>query len=243
MRKTRIFTDQALSIGESCTLSSKASHYLSHVLRLKTSNDVIVFNGKTEHDYLAKLIKVGKKVDIEVFDKLKTRMESPIAINLFQAISKNDHLDLTLQKCTELGIKSFILFNSNRTQNPIKPSQLSKKLLHWQGIVQSACEQCGRSIVPTIHFYPSLSALQQHEAQNTRIILDFMGQDVRKALAPEASNIDILLGAEGGFNKDELTVAVSNQFKTVRLGPRVLRTETAAIAAVSLIQFLVGDLN
>lgn len=244
MRLSRLYTDQALSVGESCALADKPSHYVSHVLRLKPQQHIIVFNGQSEHDYLAQLIKTGKKVQFEIIDKISTSMESNFGLHIYQAISKSDHLDFTLQKCTELGVKQFILFNSGRTQHPIKQLQLRKKMMHWQAVAQSACEQCGRSITPSIHFYSDLSTAMQHKAQKNRLLLDFDGEDIRPKLTSGSTQIDVLLGPEGGLNNQEIQLLLNqSQFKAISLGPRTLRTETAAIVACSIIQCLVGDLN
>lgn len=244
MRLSRLFTEQSIKVNESITLNDKQSHYLSHVLRLKAEQNVIIFNGLSEMDYSAKIIKTGKRVELRIEESYVTNNESPISITIFQALSKNEHIDLMIQKCTELGVNSIIIFNSRRTQIPLKNSKVDKKHIHWHRIAQNACEQCGRSIVPNIQFIPHFDSALTHQKSINRIMLDFEGIAINKALETNQKNsIDLLLGAEGGLTMDEIYLAQQHDFKKVRLGPRVLRTETAAISAVSLIQMLQGDLN
>jgi len=244
MRSSRLFTNQPLQALQTITLDSQQSHYITHVLRLKKNQPLILFDGITPYDYPAIIINSGKKVVLFIEKRLKNINESPLNTRVFQALSKKEHIDLTIQKCTELGVSSIIIFNSVHTQNLLKPNRLEKKQCHWKRIAQSACEQCGRSIVPTITFHPNLSiALTEHLA-TLQLMLDFEGSSILELLDHKKLNsIDILLGAEGGLSKEEIQFAQDNNFKKARLGPRVLRTETAAIAAMSLIQLLSGDLK
>ena len=244
MRVSRLFTDQPLNINDSVFLDEKQSHYIRHVLRLKSQQPIILFNGYEELDYHACILKIGKKVELQIENRVITQKEPPIKITLFQALSKNEHCDLTIQKCTELGVSSIIIFNSQRTQIPLKSSKIEKKLMHWKRIAQSACEQSGRSIVPTIEFISRFDSTLEHPASSQRIMLDFEGLSIKQELEQlEIDSIDLLLGPEGGLTTEEITLAHQHKFNKVRLGPRVLRTETAAITAVSLIQMLAGDLN
>jgi len=244
MRISRLFTQQELKPGTSTTLDSKQSHYLTHVLRVKPSQSIILFNGLSQHDYISRVITTGKSVEVDIIEHIKTHLESPLDITITQALSKNEHMDIMLQKCTELGVKSFIIFNSERTQQPIKSNKLDKKLAHWQRTIQSACEQCGRSMTPSITFFSNIYTAVPHSTSELRIMLDFDGTALQQHLAAnDKSPINILLGAEGGLSNAEIGLAESVNFVKARLGLRVLRTETAAITATSLIQMLKGDLG
>lgn len=245
MRTSRLFTSQSLSINERIFLDDKKSHYVTHVLRLKPQHLITLFNGLEECDYSANIEKTGKKVELTIKEKVSTHVESPLNTTIFQALSKNDHIDLMIQKCTELGVNSIVIFNSERTQIPLKNNKLDKKLAHWQQIAYSACEQCGRSITPAITFYTQLdTALKSVTSAKKRLILDFNGEPIQKLLKPQKENqIDLLIGAEGGLSDSEINLAKQHDFSGIRLGPRVLRTETASISALSIIQMLSGDLN
>lgn len=244
MRISRLFTEQSLTINDYVSLNDKQSHYLTHVLRLKAQQSIILFNGYSEFDYLAQITKVGKKNELLVKESYTTNNESPIEISIFQALSKNEHMDFMVQKCTELGVNSIIIFNSQRTQTPLKNNKIEKKISHWKRIAQSACEQCGRSIVPSIMFVSKFDTALMHQSAQQRLMLDFEGIAINNVLNnSKYQSIDLLLGAEGGLTTVEIELAQQQNFKKTRLGPRVLRTETAAISAVSLIQMLLGDLN
>ncbi len=244
MRISRLFIDQSLDVHTTVSVDIKKSHYLTQVLRLKKGQSIILFNGLSEHDYSAQIHSIGKTVTLSIEKKLPTNKESTLKTTLFQALSKNEHMDFMIQKCTELGINSIIIFNSERTQIPLKAQKYDKKQLHWQRIAQSACEQCGRSIVPNIEFFPKLADALSLVSSNTRIMLDFNGMPITHIINTQTKhNVDILLGAEGGLSPPEIQTAEHCFFKKVRLGPRILRTETAATTALSLIQMLTGDLN
>ena len=244
MRVSRIYTDQPLSALLAVSLEAQKSHYITQVLRLKVNQTLILFNGIDPYNYTAKITKLGKSVDVFIESVSATQFESPIQTTLYQALSKNEHIDLSIQKCTELGVNAVVIFNSERTQIPLKKSKVDKKLLHWQRIAQSACEQCGRSIVPSIQFMPKFSNTLELTASKLRILLDFEGAAIETAInTAKPSGIDILLGAEGGLSNNEILLAAQCNFTKVRIGPRILRTETAAISAMSLVQLLAGDFN
>ncbi len=244
MRRARLFTEQIINVNSTIILDDKKSHYLTHVLRLKEQQSFILFNGLDQFDYHAKICNLGRSVELFIEDKMTTHNESQLHTSIYLALSKNEHIDLSIQKCTELGVTSIIIFNSEHTQTPLKKTKLDKKLLHWQRVAQSACEQCGRSIVPTVQFIPRFTDALQIEPSRVRIMLDFEGEPIKNIMnSSKLLNIDILLGAEGGLSDNEIQLAKQSGFIKVRLGPRILRTETAAITAMSLIQMLSGDLS
>ncbi len=249
MRIPRLFTNQPLNHGLSVDLAAKQSHYLTHVLRAKPSQSIILFNGLSQHDYLADIIKIGKTVELKIVDNVVTTNESALNISIIQALSKNDHMDIMIQKCTELGVNSINIFNSDRSQIPVKANKLDKKLDHWNRVAQSACEQCGRSIIPSINFFTDIylaatNSTMSNSATAINIMLDFDGSNIKQHVEEKSiKSVNILLGAEGGLSLDEIKFAESMGFSKVRLGPRVLRTETAAIAAKALMQMLIGDLD
>jgi len=244
MRISRLYTQQELSQGTSISLGTKASHYLTHVLRAKPSQSIILFNGFSQHDYLAHVVKTGKIVALDIVEQIETFKESGLNISISQALSKNDHMDMMIQKCTELGVNAFNIFNSARTQIPLKANKLDKKLAHWNQVAQSACEQCGRSIIPSIQFFPDIYSAISETSTEFKIMLDFEGSPIAQQFQNNSvKSINILLGTEGGLAPDEINFAETKCFSKVRLGSRVLRTETAAITATALVQMLIGDLG
>ncbi|MBL7003655.1 MAG: 16S rRNA (uracil(1498)-N(3))-methyltransferase [Gammaproteobacteria bacterium] len=244
MRTSRLFSPVELLQGAIVQLDAKQSHYLSKVLRLKTGEKVIFFDGVSHFDYQAVIIEIGKKVSVEIESKQPNHKESPLDIAIYQALSKSEHIDLTLQKCTELGVNSFTIFNSERTQNHLKSKVLEKKLKHWESVIQSACEQCGRSITPKIKFSANLNSVLEQTGTRQLYLLDFLGKPIQQALKNEDLNsVGILLGAEGGLSNSEIQLAEQSGFKKIYLGSRVLRTETAAMTATALFQLLKGDLG
>ncbi len=244
MRLTRLFTDQPLLVNTTITLEPNKSHYITHVLRLKKGQDIILFNGLNEYDHLSQIINMGKTVEISIQKAEPTHKESTLNTTIYQALSKNEHLDFMIQKSTELGVNRIIIFNSERTQIPLKTNKLEKKQQHWKRIAQSACEQSGRSIAPCIEFYPKFSDVLTLKSNKNRIMLDFNGVPITDIVRHnDSTSIDILIGAEGGLSNSEIQMAEQAQFNKVRLGTRILRTETAAITALSLIQMIAGDLN
>lgn len=246
MRISRIHVDAHLAVGATVTLSGQRSHYVSHVLRLNTGHQLIVFNGRENHDYRAEINIKGKLVYATLLDKFPGNTDAVLHIHLLQALGKADNIDLIVQKATELGVKQFTFFNAERTQSPLKSVRLEKKLIHWNGIAISACEQSGRNMLPHITFVPQglRDTLQQLSAPIQGIVFDFSPNklpEVCSAFKP-SHGICLLVGPEGGLTQNEINQALEAGFQDCSLGPRVLRMETAAIAATALIQHHLGDI-
>ncbi len=240
LRTHRIHTAQALDPGSRIYLGGKAAHYLSRVLRITAGQPLVLFNGDG-HDYAAEVIHSRKEeIEVEVLGRQRSLLESDLRITLVQAISRGERMDLTLQKCTELGVAVFQPLSTERVEVRIHADKLPKRLAHWQQVVVSACEQSGRSVVPKVR-----EPLPLHEW------LEQEGEGDRLALVPEAemplarcelrSPVEILIGPEGGFSQPELGLIERSGARLVGLGPRVLRTETAGPAAVAVLQALFGD--
>ena len=244
MRLSRIYIINPLDEGTEVTLPEQSAHYIKHVLRLKTGYSVILFNGEDQTDYTAYIQFSGKQVVASIVSSEKKYTESPIASTIIQAIGKPDHMDYFIQKATELGISSIYLFNSERTQTPLKSLRLEKKIQHWKNIAISACEQCGRNQLPTIQYKKNIQDCINNTPSENRLMLDFKGQNFKK-LSGNISNqqvFSILVGAEGGLTNDEISISETEGFKAIELGPRVLRMETAGITLLSIIQHYYGDL-
>ena len=250
MRITRVHVDNELSVGTEIVLPEAQTHYLKHVLRLKPGAALSLFDGKQPFDFHALLTANGKKLGATIESVTAIETESSLSVELIQGLGRADHMDWMIQKTTELGVSRIALFNAERTQSPIKSAKLEKKMQHWRSVAISACEQSGRAIVPEITFLHNLEQTITPSNGNCKLLLDFSGDPLasalqqRQATAPLAGTpLVILLGPEGGLNSAEIELARKSGFTPVSLGPRVLRTETAAISALAIAQSLLGDLS
>lgn len=244
MRISRIHVGESLVVGSSIKLDTAASHYIRNVLRLKHGAIVALFNGQEESDYQSRLELNGKQTIAVVESKDESQTESHLNSEIIQGLSRSDHLDLTIQKCTELGVKKITIFNAEHSQILVKSTQLGKRLAHWRAIAVKACEQSGRHMPPVIEFYKSLDdVLDISAGKLNRILLEFTGQTLPESLKSfsQKDQISILIGPEGGLSESEIRKAVNHDFRGAKLGPRVLRTETAAIASLAIVQSLWGD--
>ncbi len=242
MRIPRVHVDQPLAIGAEVELGAERSHYLKHVLRLKAGAPVRLFNGSDSIDYPATITIAGKSVVARVDSREPAAAESPLHSQIIQGLAKADHVDWSLQKSTELGANRFVLFNAARTQTPLKGARLARKLDHWRGVVTSACEQSGRARLPTLVFHADLSAALAATIPGHRVLLDPAGVPLPSLLQTAAGGVALLLGPEGGLDASEIQFAREAGFASASLGPRVLRTETAAATALAIAQACLGDL-
>ncbi len=243
MRIPRVHVDQPLAIGAEVELGADRSHYLKHVLRLKTGAPVRLFNGIEAVDYPATLLAGGKPLRARVDSIVPAAAESPLHSQLMQGLARSDHVDWSLQKATELGVNRIVVFNAARTQSPLKGARVARRLEHWRGVVVSACEQCGRARLPALEFHPDLRTALGATIPGHRILLDPAGAPLATLLDVAAGGIALLLGPEGGLDAREIQLAREAGFATASLGPRVLRSETAAAAALAVAQACLGDMG
>lgn len=239
----RIFQAIPLAENKSIQLDEQAHHHLSRVLRAKVNDPVIVFNGKGG-EYLAKIITIDKKTTELFLEKFIRRdNESPLELYLAQGISRGEKMDFTIQKAVELGVKKIIPLFTERCNVKLNHERQEKKLLHWQSIIISACEQCGRNKIPEILSPQKLEEFLQVNPKEVRLVLSPHTQQKLSALTPPAqTKIILFIGPEGGFSEYEVKKMLEVGFFPLNLGPRVLRTETAAIAAITALQAKWGDL-
>ena len=242
MRIARIHVGAELVVGAEIALGKAQSHYLTHVLRLKSGAAMFLFNGWEALDYHATLVLDGKQAKAVIDAAIPLDTETELDCEVIQGMGRSDHMDWMIQKTTELGVSSISIFNSGRTQSPLKTAQLEKKLEHWRSVTISACEQCGRTILPALSFHTNLEQAIAASSSELKLLLDFDGAAIASVLQPSQQAISLLLGPEGGLNKPEIGLAKSAGFVPVKLGPRVLRTETAATAALAIVQSILGDL-
>jgi len=242
MRISRVYTEQNLSTGTAVQLSGQTAHYLSNVLRLETGARVILFNGDgQEYQGQITLLKKGR-LELEIQGSQAALPESHLRTLLGLGISRGDRMDYAIQKSTELGVSEIFPLFTEFGEVKLKAERLDKRLAHWQKVAISASEQCGRNRVPKIHPATDLSQWLTSLDCEHKFIFD---QSLNKAL-DQNSKLDelaLLIGPEGGFSNSEIGKAESSGFKGIQLGPRVLRTETAPVAALAVLQYLWGDFH
>jgi len=243
MRIARVHVEAELEVGAEIALAQAQSHYLKHVLRLQSGAALLLFNGRQAVDYQAVLIASGKKLTARIESSTAVATESNLACEVIQGLGRTDHIDWMIQKTTELGVSGITLFNAERTQTPLKTAHRQKKMIHWRAVAISACEQSGRALLPTITFHAGLVQALAASTAECRLLLEFSGVSLASALDRPRTAVSILLGPEGGLNPAEIDLAKSTGFTPVSLGPRVLRTETAATSALAIVQSLLGDMG
>jgi 16S rRNA (uracil1498-N3)-methyltransferase len=239
----RIFSDQSLRSGAHVTLSGEAAGHVLRVLRLRTGDALVIFDGSGV-DYEGEVIGLGREeVGVRVGAGREVRSESPLAITLLQGVCRGPRMDTAIQKATELGVARIQPVLTERSVVRLADEQGARKQEHWRRIAIAAAEQSGRSRIPQVDEARKLEdALPGTAGLATRLLLDPRGAGLR-TLGPPSSPVGLLAGPEGGLSDDESRMAVDFGFTTVSLGPRVLRTETAPLAGIALLQFLAGDLG
>ena len=204
-----------------------------------------LFNGDDCYDYESLISYQGKQAVAEIGQQSAGNSESRLTTEIVQGLSRSDHIDWMIQKTTELGVKRVSVFNAEHSQIPLKAKSREKRLAHWQAVAIKACEQSGRNRPPQILFHQTLAAaLEVSIDHDARILLDLEGGRLQDTPidADTAQHISILLGPEGGLSKTEIKQARASAYIPTRLGPRVLRTETAATTALVIAQSLWGHI-
>jgi len=244
MRLNRVYCDQPLASSLDVELPAAAAYHVARVLRMRAGAPLTVFDG-TGDDFRCEIVSVeGERVRVRIGERATGLGESPLAITLVQAVSRSERMDWTLQKATELGVRTIAPVLSARSVVRLDGPQAAKKLRHWQAIVAGACEQCGRSTLPEVR--PPLELrrfLAESPRRGQRLVLSPDGPTSLAGLASVAARVELLIGPEGGLDDAELDAAVRAGYAPVRLGPRILRTETAGIVALAVLQGLWGDLQ
>ncbi|MFD0928382.1 16S rRNA (uracil(1498)-N(3))-methyltransferase [Methylophilus glucosoxydans] len=243
MSNLRFHSPAALTVGQSVPLSDNAMAHAVRVMRLKVGDTLILFCGDG-FDYLCALTQVEKKsATVEVLSRTQVSNESPLNIRLLQGISSGDRMDYTIQKAVELGVREIFPLSTERCVTKLSGDRAEKRVEHWQGVVIAACEQSGRAIIPLVHAPLTLAQwLSQHAtADSLNLLLNPVGAQRLASLNPQKNAIHLLIGPEGGLSAAEIALASQHHFQSIVLGPRILRTETAALTAMSVMQSLWGD--
>jgi 16S rRNA (uracil1498-N3)-methyltransferase len=243
MRVTRVHVDMPLAAGSRVALPAEAAGYLSRVLRMQPGDDCVLFNGDGR-DYPARLLSTGKRgAEVEILGVHAVDSESPLQLLLVQGIARGEKMDLILQKATELGVSAIVPVTSERSEVRLDDARSAKRLAHWQGIVAAACAQCGRARVPSVAAPQALQAACAGLPPGPRFLLDPGAAHSLASLPVPAGACTLAVGPEGGWSPRDRTQLLAAGFTGLRLGPRVLRTETAGIAAIAALQSRFGDLG
>lgn len=239
----RFYLPDILAPDTLITLPDASAHHAARVLRLSVGDAVTLFNGRGG-EWAGHIHHIGKRaVDVHVAAWQDVERETPLRITLVQGISSGERMDYTLQKAVELGVHAVQPVACVRSVVKLSGERADKRRNHWQNLVIAACEQCGRNRVPEVADIAALPAwLAQPATASLKLMFAPDAQHTLHALPRPGGDVTVLAGPEGGFAADEYSAALTAGFVPIRLGPRVLRTETAALAALSAMQTLWGDL-
>lgn len=242
MRKQRFFLNQNLAVNQEFSLDKDFSHHISRVLRMQAGDLIFLFNN-SGHEFTAQVVTVERNaVHIKVVDQTTPIVESSLSIHLGQVIGKGEKMDVVIQKATELGVQNITPLYSQHSVVKQVEERLDNKLEHWQRIATSASAQSWRTNVPQIQAPQTLNAWITSNTAAHKLILH-PDQNAHKIHNLQISdNVAILIGPEGGFSDSEIALAQANNFQTISLGPRILRTETAGVATIAILQALFGDI-
>lgn len=244
MRIPRIYepASETWQPGVTVSLSEDAANHVGRVLRMSADQPLELFNGDG-NNYAATIIEASKRTVIVRIEARQSNLtESSVRVHLAQAISRGDRMDFVLQKSVELGVTEITPLFTERCGVKLTGERLQKKQQQWQKIVIAACEQSGRSCVPKVTAPLQFSQWLTELPEGLRLTLDPYATEPLRDLAAAPEQLTLLIGPEGGLTEAEVQQASAHQFMPVRLGPRILRTETAALAALSVIQYQFGDL-
>lgn len=247
MPKTRIYQNSEFTLNETVKLSDDAFGHIVRVLRLVENDVVTLFNGNDSYQYTARLVDVKKKeANVEILNQELITNESPLNVHLGQGVSRGDRMDFTLQKSVELGVNKITPLFTERCGVKLSADRLAKKREQWQKIVISACEQSGRCMVPEVTEPILLQDWLKQETCALKLNLHPKAKHSIMTLPMEKvtseQRVRLLIGPEGGLSDTEIAQASQAGFQDILLGPRVLRTETAALTAITALQCRFGDL-
>jgi len=241
MRKHRFFTADPLALNTSISLNVDLSHQVSRVLRLQINDIIYIFNN-TGYEYTAQIQTINRNtVDVQLTRATADAQESPLRINLAQVIAKGEKMELVIQKATELGVNTITPLYSERSVAKKIQQKAEHKIDHWQKIAIAASCQSWRNYVPVVTEAQSIVTWLKRETEDYKLILSTSGTSTRLKDLKLSSSISILIGPEGGFSDEELELALEHNFQAISLGPRILRTETAGLATIAILQSMIGD--
>ncbi len=243
MRVIRLYVTQELTEDDTIKLDDDSRHYALNVLRINKNTSLSLFNGDG-YDYACELLTCNKKsADVKIIKRIPAVKESALTIRLFLGISKSTHMDYAIQKSVETGISSIHPLVTERTVFKLSEKSKSNKLQHWNKIIINACEQCGRATLPILHNISELTGLMPLGNNEHGFVFEPMSKKSLSYFSKDKINsVNLFVGPEGGLTRPEINEATTKGYQAVTIGPRILRTETAAVTAVISSQLLWGDL-
>jgi len=239
----RFYHSNPLDLNQIIILDEFSSHHALRVMRVKVDDFLILFNGDG-FEYRGRVSDINKKtINIEILSKEKNNNESPININLFQSISSNEKMDMVIQKATELGVSSIQPIFTSRSTVKLSLDRIKKRLIHWRQVSISACGQSGRSKIPTIKSPIGFDRFVEGITTNSLNLLLHPDNSKESNNLPNkySGDINIFIGPEGGFSQDEVLLLKKQNCINIQLGSRILRTETAPLAIIAILQYKYGD--
>ena len=242
MQIPRFYVDAPLRAGGSCILPEDSAHHAIHVMRLREGDEAVLFNGRGG-EYAARVASIQKlRIALDVLQHRPLERESPLQMTLLQGVSSSDRMDFTVRKAVELGVAAIHPLLAARSVARPKGERADNRRLHWQKVVVSACEQCGRNRIPEVQALLSVTdALRTLPSGGFKLLLSPRSELALSKAVEGKSSFVLAAGPEAGFDADEEAEFAQAGFTPVKLGPRVLRTETAALAALAALSALRGD--
>jgi len=242
----RFYHSKSININENIVMDDFAAHHALKVMRLKNNDQLILFNGDGS-DYTGQVINISKRqVEVSIKSKKNIGNESNLRVILLQALTSSEKMDLIIQKTTELGISEIQPIVCERSIVKIKKEKIEKKLSHWRQVSIAACEQCGRAKIPKIHepenIIKYLERIIESDKETKIILSPESSESLSNITSSIKQNIKVLIGPEGDFTKQELDLSIQKGFSPIKIGPRILRTETAPISILSILQYKYGDI-
>lgn len=238
---TRIYLDQNLTPGERIELPHDAVRHVANVLRLRRGDELSVFNGRGG-EYAATIDSADRRrVGVVIGAHDPVERESPLDVTLAQGLSRGERMDFSIQKAVELGVKRIIPFEAQRSNVKLPAQRTIRRLEHWRAIARHACEQCGRNTVPEIEPLCTIDTITEPTGFALKVTLDPAGNDRLPTPQTAAGPVLLIIGPEGGLDANELDRLGDNGCLRLPLGPRILRTETATVAGLTMLQICFGD--
>ncbi|MDX7990024.1 16S rRNA (uracil(1498)-N(3))-methyltransferase [Xenorhabdus littoralis] len=243
MRIPRIYHPETLTVGTEIYLSDDAANHVGRVLRMSNGQALQLFDGSNQV-FDAEITEASKKtVKVSILDSKLSDHESPLTLHVGQVMSRGEKMEFTIQKSVELGVSTITPLLSERCGVKLDTERLEKKLQQWKKIVISACEQCGRNRIPEIRPVISLEAWCKENDDSLKLNLHPRASQSINTLPLPVEKVRLLIGPEGGLSAEEIEMTAKYQFTDILLGPRILRTETTALTAITALQVRFGDLG
>lgn len=242
MRISRFYINASLSVESNIEVPKELSHYMTKVLRLPIHSPIVLFNGDGS-DYPSEIVEISsKQTTVQINSQITISKESPLYIHLGQGVSKGDRMDVAIQKAVELGVAEITPIITENCNVKLDPSRWEKKHASWTKLIVAACEQSQRNVLPKLNMPISMNEWLGQTCKLEKLILSPGSKTYLSSLSKPGKGFRIVIGPEGGLSQQEVYTATETGYKPCNLGSRILRTETAAIAAIAILQSHFGDL-